>query len=150
MITKDWEVVIKNVGLDVSKNCSSADYSGMIVNFLKGFHSTAGQSPSEDLWDFRLDNRRLIDKWHLSQIITKEDDLFFVNLSYLHGEPHFCWKIALTTAANPLFVYHLLIKKDFSAISLIFLLIDKGICFHTLLCLMDLIIPTNKTAIGTA
>ena len=83
-------------------------------------------------------------------IIMKEDDLFFVNSPYLHDEPHFHWKIALTTTANALFICHLLIKKDFSAISLIFLLIDEGIQFHTLLRLMDIIIPTNKTAIGTA
>ena len=65
MITKDWEAVIKNVGLDVSKNCPSADYSGTIINFLKEFHLTAG--PSEELWDLHLDNHRLIDKQCLNQ-----------------------------------------------------------------------------------
>ena len=139
---------IKNVGLDVSKNRPSADYSGTIVNFLKGFRSTAG--PSEELWDLRPGNRRLIDKQHLSQIITKKDHLFFVNPSYLRDEPHFQWKIALTTAADALFVYRLLTEKDFSAISLIFLLIDEGIRFYTLLRLMATIMPTNKTAIRAA
>ena len=73
VVAKDWEETIKNVGLDVSKNRPSADYSGTIVNFLKGFRSTAG--PSEELWDLRPGNRRLIDKQRLSQIITKKDHL---------------------------------------------------------------------------
>ena len=141
---KDWQESIKNVGLDVSKNSPSDDYSGTVVNFIKGFLLTTG--PSKELWDLCPGNRRLIDKQRLSQVISKKrDDLFFLNSSYLGDEPRFSWTVALTTAADALFVYRLIIEKDFSALSLIFLLIDEGIRFLTLLPLL----PTIKTTIRT-
>jgi hypothetical protein len=138
----DWEESIKNVGLDVSKNSPSVDYSATVVNFVKGFLSTAG--PSVELWDLRPGNRRAVDNQRLSQTFRKKrDDLFFLNSSYLRGEPRFSWTIALTTAADALFVYRLLNEKDFSALSLMFLLIDEGIRFRTLQALM----PTIQTSI---
>jgi len=141
---KDWQESIKNVGLDVNKNSPSLDYSGIVVNFIKGFLLTAG--PSKELWDLCPGNRRLVDKQRLSQIIRKkEDDLFFLNPSSLRDKLRFSWTIALTTAADALFVYRLLIERDFSALSLIFLLIDEGIRFHTLTPLLSTIQTTIRT-----
>ena len=141
---KDWQESIKNVGLDVKKNSPSDDYSGTVVNFVKGFLLPAG--PSKELWDLCPGNRRLVDKQRLSQIIKKRrDDLFFLNSSHLRDEPRFSWTIALTTATDALFVYRLLIEKNFSALSLIFLLIDEGIRFLTL----QPLLPTIKTTIRT-
>ena len=98
------------------------------------------------MWDLCPDNRRLVDKQRLSQIIRKKrDDLFFLISSHLRDEPRFSWTIALTTATDALFVYHLLIEKDFSALSLIFLLIDEGIRFLTL----QPLLPTIKTTFRT-
>ena len=61
----------------------------------------------------------------------------------LLDEPHCPWIIALTTAANALFVYHLLLEKDFSAILLGHILVDEGICFCTLQSLPNLSIPPS-------
>jgi hypothetical protein len=47
-------------------------------------------------------------------------------------KPNGPWRIALTTAADALFVYRLLVQRDFSVVSLGELLVDEGICFHTL------------------
>jgi hypothetical protein len=151
---EDWEENIKNVGLDVSKNPPSVDYATTVVSFLKGFLSTPG--PSEELWDLRPGNRRRIDRSRLSQIIMKKkddqiitkkmDDLFFLDPSNLRDEPHYSWTIALTTAADALFVYRLLMEKDFSAESLAYVLIDEGIRFLTLKPLL----PTIQTSLGTA
>ena len=131
MALKDWEENIKNIGLDVSKNSLLADLATPIVKFLQGFWSAAG--PSEESWDLRLDNRRHIDRQCLHQIITKQsNNLFFLAPPALRDEPHCPWTLALTTAADALFVYRLLIEKDFSAISLAYILIDKGIRYLTL------------------
>ena len=145
---KDWQESIKNVGLDVSKNPPSADYSRMIVNFIKGFLSTAG--PSEELWDLRPGNRRRVDRQCLNQIITKKNDnLFFLGSPSLRDEPHCSWTIALTTAADALFVYRLLIEKDFSAMSLAYVLVDEGIRFLTLQPLLPLSVPSSIGTVRT-
>jgi hypothetical protein len=78
-------------------------------------------------------------------IRKKKDDLFFLTSSYLRDEPHFSGTIALTTAADALFVYRLLTEKEFSGLSLIFLLIDEGIRFLTLKPLL----PTIQTTVRT-
>ena len=145
---KDWEENIKNIGLDVSKNSLSADLAAPIVKFLQGFRSAAG--PSEESWDLRPDNRRHIDRQCLHQIITKQsDNLFFLAPPALRDEPHCPWTLALTTAADALFVYRLLIEKDFSAISLAYILIDEGIRFLTLQPLPPLSIPLSIGAVRT-
>ena len=139
---RDWEENIKNVGLDISKNPLTVDYALAIVEFLKGFRSTAG--PSEELWDLRPGNRRRIDRQCLVQIITKQkENLFFLGPSSLRDEPHCSWTITLTTAADALFVYRLLMEKDFSAISLAYVLVDEGIRFFTLQPLLPLSVPSS-------
>ena len=141
----DWQKKIKNVGLDVSKNSWSDDYSATVVNFIKGFLSTAG--PSGELWDLCQGNRRLVDKQRLSQMIRKKrDNLYFLAPSYLRGEPYFSWTIALTTVADALFVYRLVTERDFSALSLVFLLIDEGIRFFTLQPLMTTMQTTIRAS----
>jgi hypothetical protein len=145
---KVWEENIKNVGLDVGKNPPSVDYAATIVNFLKGFQSTAG--PTEELWDLRPGNRRRIDRQCLVQIITKQNDnLFFLGPSSLRDEPHSSWTIALTTARDALFVYRLLMEKDFSAISLAYILIDEGIRFLTLQPMLPVSIPSSIRTVRT-
>ena len=80
----------------------------------------------------------------LTQIILKKrDSLFFLALPSLLDEPQCPWIIALTTAANALFVYRLLLEKDFSAILLGHILVDEGIRFHTLQPLPNLSIPPS-------
>ncbi|KAF8817375.1 hypothetical protein BYT27DRAFT_7198902 [Phlegmacium glaucopus] len=120
---KEWEENIKNVGLDISKNPPSADLATPILMFLQGLRSAAG--PSLELWDLRPGNHSLID------------------------EPHCPWTIALTTAADALFVYRLLIEKDFSAILLGYVLIDEGIRFRTLQPLSSTSIPSSIKTVRT-
>ncbi|KAF8805350.1 hypothetical protein BYT27DRAFT_7193104, partial [Phlegmacium glaucopus] len=67
----------------------------------------------------------------------------------LCDEPHCPWTIALTTAADALFVYCLLIEKDFSAISLGYVLIDEGIRFHTLQPLPPISVPSSIKTVCT-
>jgi hypothetical protein len=89
--------------------------------------------PSAELWDLHRDNHshRKVDVCS-NQLIPKQTDrLFFVCTSAL-DKPNGSWKIALTTAADALFVYRLLVQKDFSVMSLGELLVDEGIRFHTL------------------
>jgi len=132
---KDWEDNIKNVGLDASKNTPSNDYATTVVNFLKGFQAPAG--PGEELWDLRRGSRKHVDKERLAQFITKKkDDLFFLDRSKLSDEPRRHWTVVLTTAADALFVYRLLMERNLSSMSLVNVLIDEGIRFHTLQPLM--------------
>lgn len=139
---KDWEENIKNVGLHIDKNPLLVDAAEPIVNFVKGLRSTAG--PSAEFWDLRPGNRRRVDPRFLSQIIWKQNDnLFFLRPPSFCDEPHCPWTLALTTAADALFVYRLLIEKDFSAISLSYILIDEGIRFFTLQPLLPLFIPSS-------
>ncbi|KAF8806937.1 hypothetical protein BYT27DRAFT_7256943 [Phlegmacium glaucopus] len=137
---KEWEENIKNVGLDISKNPPSADLAMPILTFLQGLQSAAG--PSLELWDLRPGNCRHVDSHYSSQIISKQnDDLFFLCPPSLTDEPHCPWTIA--TAADALFVYGLLIEKDFSAILLGYVLIDEGIRFCTLQPLSSASIPST-------
>ena len=46
---KDWEINIKNIGLDICRNPLLANYAEAVVTFLKGLQLTAG--PSQELWD---------------------------------------------------------------------------------------------------
>jgi hypothetical protein len=139
---KEWQETIKNVGLDASKYLPSVDYAETVVGFIKGFMVPAG--PSMELWDLRPSNRRRIDRECLNVIITKQNDnLFFLGPPSLGDEPRCSWTIALTNAANALFVYRLIVEKDFSAISLAYVLIDEGIRFLTLLPLQPLSIPSS-------
>ena len=62
-------------------------------------------------------------------------------------DPNSPWIIALTTAANTLFVYHLLVHKDFSVMSLGEPLIDEGIRFHTLQLLPHLSVKSNISTV---
>jgi len=124
-----WKENIKNVGLDARKNPPSADLAESVVPFLQGLRLPAG--PSAELWDLHPDNYRKVDV-RSSQVISKKDDnLFFVHTSALET-PNGPWIIALTTAADALFVYRLLVQKDFSVVSLAELLVNEGIRFHTL------------------
>jgi hypothetical protein len=142
---KDWEENIKNIGLDVRKNASSVDLAAPIVNFLKGFRSAAG--PSQELWDLRLGNRRPVGR-PVSIISKHNNNLFFLSPHSLH-EPHCPWTIALTTAADALFVYRLLMGKKFSAISLGYVLVDEGIRFLTLQPLLPVSIPSSIRTVRT-
>jgi hypothetical protein len=103
--------------------------------------------PSAELWDLHPDNYRKVDDARLSQVISKKDtNLFFVHTSALQ-KPNGPWIIALTTAANALFVYRLLMQKDFSVVSLAELLVNEGIRFHTSQPLPPC--PSIKSNIGT-
>ena len=119
-----------------------------ILQFLQGLHSAAG--PSEELWDLCSGNHRKVRADTLSFIILKKsNNLFFVSPPALWDQPSCPWTIALTTAADALFVYCLLVEKDFFPVSLGYLLVDEGICFRTLLCLPHLSIPSSiKTICG--
>ena len=75
--------------------------------------------------------------------LKKHDDIFFWGPPSLLEEPHCPWMIALTTAADALFVYCLLLEKDFSAILLGYILVDEGICFHSLQPLPSLPVPLS-------
>ena len=80
----------------------------------------------------------------LTQIILKKcDGLFFLAPPSLLDEPQCPWIIALTTAADALFVYRLLLEKDLSAILLGHILVDEGIRFCTLQPLPNLSIPPS-------
>ena len=139
---KDWETNIKNIGLDIHKNPPSADFSEPIVSFLKGFLWAAGSS--QKLWDLCSGNQRKVDTSCLTQIILKKcDGLFFLAPPSLLDESQCPWIIALTTAADALFVYCLLLEKDFSAILLRHILVDEGIRFRTLEPLPNLSIPPS-------
>jgi hypothetical protein len=139
---KDWEENIKNIGLDINKNAPSVDLAAPIVKFLQGFRLASG--PSEELWDLRPGNRRRVDPECSRQIFSKQNDnLFFLNRPSLRNEPSCPWIIALTTAADALFVYRLLIERDFSALSLAYILIDEGIRFLTLQNLSPLSVPSS-------
>jgi hypothetical protein len=139
---KDWEENLKNVGLDASKNPLPNDMAASIIQFLQGLRLASG--PSEELWDLRSGNHRKVRADTLSTIIPKKSDsFFFVSPPALQEEPSCPWIIALTTAADALFVYRLLLEKDFSAISLGYLLVDEGMRFRTLLCLPRLSIPSS-------
>jgi hypothetical protein len=58
-------------------------------------------------------------------------------------EPRCPWTIALTTAADALFAYRLLIEKDLSTVSLGYILVDEGIRFRTLLPLPHLSVRSS-------
>ncbi|KAF8815862.1 hypothetical protein BYT27DRAFT_7078749 [Phlegmacium glaucopus] len=90
-----------------------------------------------------------MDSRYSSQIISKQNDDLFLCPPSLTDEPHCPWTIALTTAADALFVYRLLIEKDFSAISLGYVLIDEGICFRTLQPLSSASVPSSIKAVHT-
>ena len=82
----------------------------------------------------------------LKQIISKQNDnLFFLSPPSLCDEPSCPWIIVLTTAVDALFVYHLLVEKGFSAISLGYILINEGIHFWTLqpLSPISILLPTR-------
>ena len=134
---KDWEENIKNVGLDAGKNPPPPDLAGPILNFLKGCRLPTGPSP--ELWDLRPGNRRELRAEFLTQIILKKNDnLFFLSPPALREEPSCPWTIALTRAADALFVYRLLMEKDFSPLSLAYVLVNEGIRFCTLQPLLHL------------
>jgi hypothetical protein len=102
--------------------------------------------PSAELWDLCGNNYRNVDV-RLNQLISKQSDsLFFLHSSTLH-EPNGPWIIALTTAADALFVYRLLVRKDFPVISLGKLLINEGIRFHTLQPLPHLSVKSNISTV---
>jgi hypothetical protein len=102
--------------------------------------------PSAELWDLCGDNHRKVDV-RLNQLISKQSNsLFFLHSSALR-EPNGPWIIALTTAADALFVYRLLVRKDFSVVSLGELLINEGICFHTLQPLPHLSVKSNISTV---
>lgn len=77
-------------------------------------------------------------------IITKQYDNLFLGPSSLRDEPHCPWIIALTTDSDALFVYSLLVERDFSAISLAFLPVDEGIR-----CPVGLSIPLSVRTVHT-
>ena len=143
---KDWETNIKNISLNTHKNPLPADLAEPIVSFLKGLQLAA--SPSQELWDLCLGNQRKVDILCLTQIISKKhDDLFFLGPPSLLEKPHCPWTVVLTTAANALFVYHLLLEKDSPAISLGHLLVDEGISFCTLQPLPNLPVPFSTRTV---
>ena len=123
--------------------CNTISFLSLVVTFLQGLQLTAG--PSQELWDLYPGNWRKVDILCLTQIISKKhDDLFFLGPPSLLEEPHCPWTIDLTTAADALFVYHLLLEKDFSTISLGYILVnEEGICFHTLQPLPSLPVPLS-------
>ena len=57
---------------------------------------------------------------------------FFLGSPSLLEKPHCPWTVVLTTAANVLFVYCLLLEMDVSVIFLGHILVDEGIRFCTL------------------
>jgi hypothetical protein len=82
-----------------------------------------------------------------NQLIFKQSNsLFFLHSSTLY-EPNGPWIIALTTTADALFVYRLLVHKDFSVVSLGKLLINEGIRFHTLQPLPHLSVKSNISTV---
>src|SRR5271156_3065774 len=139
---KDWQENLKNIGLDASKHPMPNDMAASMLQFLQGLRLPTG--PSEELWDLRSGNHRKVRADTLPLIIPKKSDsLFFVSPPALREEPSCPWIIALTTAADALFVYRLLLERDFSSISLGYLLVDEGMRFRTLLCLPRLSIPSS-------
>lgn len=127
---KDWEENIKNVGLDIETNPLMPDLAAPVVTFLQGLRLRDG--PVSELWDLHLGNCRKVNTQVLATWIFRREKFFFVHLSS-PDEPHCPWTIALTTAADALFVYRLLTEKHLSTVSLGYILVDEGIRFRTLL-----------------
>jgi hypothetical protein len=142
--SRAWKDSIKNVGLDASKNSPLADLAESVVNFLQRLWLPAG--PSTELWDLCGNNHRKVDVCSNQLIFKQSNSLFFLHSSTLY-EPNGPWIIALTTTADALFVYRLLVHKDFSVVSLGKLLINEGIRFHTLQPLPHLSVKSNISTV---
>jgi hypothetical protein len=114
------------------------------MNFLQGLRLPAGFST--ELWNLCGNNHRKVDV-RSNQLISKQRDSLFSLHSSALCEPNGPWIITLTTAANALFIYCLLVCKDFSVMSLGELLINEGIHFHTLQPLPHLSFKSNISTV---